>query len=31
VVTAFTANPTAIGLYEKHGFGDHTVTLRTRL
>jgi GNAT superfamily N-acetyltransferase len=31
VVTAFTANPTAIRLYEKHGFGDHTVTLRARV
>ena len=31
VVTAFAANPTAIGLYERHGFGPHTVTLRTPL
>ena len=31
VVTAFTANPTAIRLYERHGFGSHTVTLRTAL
>jgi GNAT superfamily N-acetyltransferase len=31
VVTAFAANPTAIRLYEKHGFGSHTVTLRTTL
>ena len=29
VVTAFTANPTAIRLYERHGFGSHSVTLRT--
>jgi GNAT superfamily N-acetyltransferase len=28
VVTAFAANPAAIRLYEKHGFGAHTVTLR---
>jgi GNAT superfamily N-acetyltransferase len=31
VVTAFAANPTAVRLYERHGFGDHTVTLRTPL
>ena len=31
VVTAFSANPTAIRLYERHGFGSHTVTLRTPL
>lgn len=31
VVTAFAANPTAIALYERHGFGSHTVTLRTAL
>jgi GNAT superfamily N-acetyltransferase len=31
VVTAFAANPTAIRLYEKHGFGSHTVTLRAPL
>jgi GNAT superfamily N-acetyltransferase len=31
VVTAFTANPTALRLYERHGFGPHTVTLRSRL
>ena len=31
VVTAFAANPTAIRLYEAHGFGDHTVTLRAPL
>ena len=31
IVTAFSANPSAIRLYQKHGFGDHTVTLRTRL
>src|SRR4051794_24314764 len=31
VVTAFAANPTAIALYERHGFGPHTVTLRTQL
>jgi ribosomal protein S18 acetylase RimI-like enzyme len=31
VVTAFAANPTAIGLYQRHGFGDHTVTLRAPL
>ena len=31
VVTAFTANPAAIRLYERHGFGSHTVTLRTPL
>lgn len=31
VVTAFAANPSAIALYEKHGFGSHTVTLRTQL
>jgi GNAT superfamily N-acetyltransferase len=31
VVTAFAANPTAIRLYERHGFGSHTVTLRTDL
>jgi ribosomal protein S18 acetylase RimI-like enzyme len=31
VVTAFAANPGAIGLYERHGFGSHTVTLRTPL
>jgi GNAT superfamily N-acetyltransferase len=31
VVTAFTANPTAIRLYERHGFGPHTVTLRATL
>jgi len=31
VVTAFAANPTAIALYERHGFGSHTVTLRTPL
>jgi ribosomal protein S18 acetylase RimI-like enzyme len=31
VVTAFTANPAAIGLYERHGFGSHTVTLRAPL
>jgi ribosomal protein S18 acetylase RimI-like enzyme len=31
VVTAFAANPTAIGLYERHGFASHTVTLRTAL
>jgi GNAT superfamily N-acetyltransferase len=30
-VTAFAANPTAIQLYEKHGFGSHTVTLRATL
>jgi GNAT superfamily N-acetyltransferase len=30
-VTAFAANPAAIRLYEKHGFGSHTVTLRSRL
>ncbi len=28
VVSAFAANPTAIRLYERHGFGSHTVTLR---
>ncbi len=31
VVTAFTANPSAIQLYERHGFGSHTVTLRRPL
>jgi GNAT superfamily N-acetyltransferase len=31
VVTAFAANPAAIRLYEKHGFGSHTVTLRADL
>ena len=31
VVTAFTANPTAIAVYERHGFGSHTVTLRATL
>jgi ribosomal protein S18 acetylase RimI-like enzyme len=31
VVTAFAANPSAIRLYERHGFGSHTVTLRTPL
>jgi GNAT superfamily N-acetyltransferase len=31
LVTAFAANPGAIRLYEKHGFGSHTVTLRTDL
>jgi ribosomal protein S18 acetylase RimI-like enzyme len=31
VVSAFAANPTAIRLYEKHGFGPHTVTLRALL
>ena len=31
VVTAFAANPTAIRLYEKHGFGPHSVTLRATL
>ncbi|MDX6375688.1 MAG: hypothetical protein QOD98_4676 [Nocardioidaceae bacterium] len=31
VVTAFAANPSAIQLYERHGFGPHTVTLRTQL
>jgi ribosomal protein S18 acetylase RimI-like enzyme len=31
VVTAFVANPSAIHLYERHGFGSHTVTLRTPL
>ena len=31
IVTAFAANPTAIALYERHGFGSHTVTLRTTL
>ena len=31
VVTAFAANPTAIRLDEKHGFGSHTVTLRAPL
>jgi GNAT superfamily N-acetyltransferase len=31
VVTAFAANPTAIRLYERHGFGPHTVTLRAPL
>jgi len=31
IVTAFAANPTAIRLYERHGFGPHTVTLRTPL
>jgi len=31
VVTAFAANPTAVRLYERHGFGAHTVTLRARL
>jgi GNAT superfamily N-acetyltransferase len=30
-VTAFAANPTAVRLYEKHGFGSHTVTLRATL
>jgi len=31
VVTAFAANPTAIKVYERHGFGPHTVTLRAPL
>jgi GNAT superfamily N-acetyltransferase len=31
VVTAFVANPDAVRLYERHGFGAHTVTLRTPL
>jgi GNAT superfamily N-acetyltransferase len=31
VVTAFTANPTAIAVYERHGFEPHTVTLRAAL
>jgi len=31
VVTAFAANPTAIRLYDKHGFGSHTLTLRATL
>ena len=31
VVTAFTANPSAIRLYERHGFRQHTVTLRRAL
>jgi GNAT superfamily N-acetyltransferase len=31
VVTAFAANPSAVRLYERHGFGAHTVTLRTSL
>jgi len=31
VVTAFAENPTAIRLYERHGFGSHTVTLRAPL
>ena len=31
VVTAFAANPAAVKLYERHGFGPHTVTLRTPL
>ena len=31
VVTAFAANPGAIRVYERHGFGSHTVTLRARL
>lgn len=31
VVTAYAENPTAIRLYGRHGFEDHTVTLRTRL
>jgi GNAT superfamily N-acetyltransferase len=31
VVTAFAANPAAVHLYERHGFGSHTVTLRTPL
>ena len=31
VVTAFAANPSAIRLYERHGFGSHTVTLRSSL
>jgi ribosomal protein S18 acetylase RimI-like enzyme len=31
VVTAFSANPAAIRLYERQGFGSHTVTLRTPL
>ena len=31
VVTAFAANPAAVRLYERHGFGAHTVTLRTPL
>jgi GNAT superfamily N-acetyltransferase len=31
VVTAFAANPSAIRLYERHGFRSHTVTLRTPL
>lgn len=31
VVTAFSANPTAIRVYERHGFAPHTVSLRTPL
>lgn len=31
VVSVFAANPTAIRVYERHGFGAHTVTLRTPL
>ena len=31
VVTAFAANGSAQGLYERHGFGEHTVTLRRAL
>jgi ribosomal protein S18 acetylase RimI-like enzyme len=31
VVTAFAANPAAIKIYERYGFGSHTVTMRTTL
>ena len=31
VVTAFEANPAAVRLYARHGFGSHTVTLRATL
>ena len=31
VVTAFAANGSAQSLYERHGFGEHTVTLRREL
>lgn len=31
VVTAFAANVSALGLYARHGFGSHTVTLRQAL
>jgi ribosomal protein S18 acetylase RimI-like enzyme len=31
VVSSFSANGSAQSLYERHGFGEHTVTLRRAL